>query len=1629
MNFTRNFRSSKRGIGTVFGMVFFLLIVMIVFASFMIILSQNTGLEQTTMQAKQLDLDRYTELTTVSISDPEIAVLNQVVYVGCSIMNNGTLPTQLVRLWIKDVTKNTVDSIIMTPSINLQPGHSVAYFNSAYVANASFSDQIAFWFITTRGNTISAYPSTYQLNNIISSGAFPGVTDINSTYTGEIYHPLELSLTTTRPNQLIYVVVSFDDENTLYTPTSTPSLIWTMRSQSLDTDYGYFMNGDSTLETFYAIMPSPGPLQINIQSTADELSDYYCSALAFAISDVNTTAPFDGSAQTTVAKSTMPQETITTHYSNELIIGAVSIDSLNPQIDPGAGFAEIMPVQSSYGASGEPDAQPRSVWSEWTITNTPITNLPVNCTFTSTKNWAIIVDAVRLITIPPTTPVSLSPNSGPIGQSITVSGNGFAANSPLLAIFDGSPIPFSATTDSNGAIPPNAKFIVPLGSTAGNKTVTIVDRSFNYANTTFLVTPTSIAVSPTNGPIGTVVTVTGSNFVSNSKITINFNGNSMTTNPFNITSSPTGSFSATFNTSSDSAGIKQVSATDGFNSPSANFTVTPSITLNPTNGPIGSSVNVVGYGFAAFQPVGITFAGSTATTIPASVTTDNMGFLNASFIVQMGQTAGGKAVAATDALSNTATATFTVTQSISLSPIIGNIGSTVTVSGLGFAPNSLLTAKFAGSTVALSGTLRTDASGSFTGANFTVPTWTSNWVTGNVQTVSITDAILNSGSTAYTVNTVSQSITVTMTNSAPIATVTVSGGNPNPNTFAADGNSHSVTIFAGASFTLSLSNPANARDGFIVSNAFSANSISYTASATPITVSAIEQVQNTFSVSSFIGGNPAGGDSLVLTGTYLGTGSYNIVTLTSSGWSASAWSDYNTAVAFPVNTVLSGSTQQWAINGVYTTIALTTGGSTYSKSYYHQYSFQLDYAISGSGTPTAPSLRATQFGSTYTPTLGTALGTYWLDNGQSWSVTNPLSGSGSSERWYSRPTVSGTVSASSPTTAGTGTLAFTYYHQYLLTVAGGNGVTYGTASPTVDNWYDSTQSTTVSSNGIFSRVSGAGQRVSSWQIDSGAINNIATTGSVTTTSISMSAAHTVTFASVTQYLLTNSLDSGAVNSITSSPTGDSWYDSGTTVNIVLNNLWSSSPRNNLFSYTIDSTTTPVTRSNTGTVAVTGILMNAAHSISDVAKIQYFLTVTGGNSVTFGTASPTGDQWYDSGTSTTVSSNWVWSTSGGSRSALSNWQLDGTNQGPARHNTGALTTSSISMSAAHGVNFVGVTQNLLTVSGGNGVTYGTVSPTVDNWYDSTQSTTVSSNGIYSRVSGSGLRVASWNVDGASNTNVATIGTVTTSSVSMSTPHTINFNQVTQYQVTLDSGATSALASITSPTITGDNYWYDSNNPVTLTLNGVFGRGSGTGSRITGFRINGGSNTPETTVGSFAVLNAVPISSIEAITTSTVTQYQVTLDSTSTSALNSLTGPTVSNDNYWYDSSTSVSIILNGVWGQGGGTGTRLTGYVINGGSNNPTSTTGTVTVFSGAISNHEFVTATSVTQYQVAFSQTGVDSSAGSNTVLTVGSTNYAYNALPSGVWVDSGTTFSWVSPVSGGTGKQFATRVVQVLRR
>ena len=1765
MNSHHSFRRNRKGIGTIFGMVFFLLIVMIVFASMIIVLNQNTGLEQTTVQAKQLDLDRYTEFQTTSITNPELGVLNNAVYLSYSVQNNGTLPVQLVRLWVEDVTTKTFANVELNQafanvetnmSVPIQPGSSVYNFISIPFGSASDSDNFIFWFITARGNTLSTYPDVIQFNGIQSTGTFPGVNSINSSYSGN-QTPLQLSLNTTQSNQLIYVVVSYDDGNTLYTPTSTPSLTWTLRGQSAATDRYSRPDGDSILKTFYAIMPSPGQITISIRSTADELSDYYCSALAFAINNVNTTMPFDGSAQTIIGQSVTPQNRVTTHYQNELIIGAFGIDAINPDITSGNGFSEIMPVQSSYGASGQPNAMPRSVWAEWAIASNPVNNIPVNCTFSTTRTWAMTLDAVRLYITAPTNPISLSPTSGPMGQKVTVSGQGFQPNSPLIVTVNGTQAPFNFITDQSGNIPSGAFFVVPRGVSPGNNIIVIADNFFNFSSTTFNVIPSSLAISPSSGSLDTSVVVSGLNFAPNSAITVNFDGNAIVTYPATLQSNSTGGFSATINTPIASAGIKQISATDSYNSPYSNFTVIPSITLTPSIGTIGSSVTINGSGFTVFQPVTIKFAASTVPTTPGSITGDNMGSFSATFNVPTAQVAGAKTVTATDSGSNAANSTFTVNPSISLNQISGNVGTIVSVSGRGFAASSTLSAKFngvpvsltgttasasdgtvngvfftvpnapagnqtvtlidassysgsagfrvtsavtlsstivsagssdtvtgagftassivtinyggtslayatasssgsfsltfivqpgligahnvtvsdgvniayatynltqsvilnpssgpagsfvavsgfgftpsstinitfAGTTIAttpnnittdnqgtfnatftiptgtiagakniqaidsslrsasanfvvfptitlspssgsvgttvtvsgtgysgqsfitlkfagfnqsigsvktsilgaftctfvvpaavadlntvtatdassntgaaaflviptitltptsgnigstatvsgtgfsgsqnltatfngipvtLSGNSSTSSSGSFTGANFTVPVAPSG-----TQTVIIRDSSLYFDDANFTISQVVQPITVTMSNSAPSATLTINSSYASPTTFAADGSPHSITMPAGLPFTLAFTNVGTTRNGFAVSGSFSSVSSLYTGSTTPISAATYQQVQNTHSVTMSYG-NPAGGDTLSLTGTYLGQAS-TILTLNVGGVSTAsslAWSDYNTAVTFSASTTLSNSTQRWAINGAYSTGVLTTGGNTYSRTYYHQCLQTLSYSINGGGTGySAPIFTANTFGVSAPQTLTTSATGYWFD-ASSWSVTNPLGGSSSSQQWQTSQTTSGTISSSATT-------AFAYYHQYLQTlsysVSGGSpsapsatgtslGVAYVPSLTTTATgyWFDASGSITFSTS-----VGGTGER---W--------------TPVPASISATLSQTQVVSMSHQWLVTFS-QSG----LSSDATGTVATIAGAT------KVYSDLP----FSVWVDASSGSVTYSYTATVT------------SSTTGKQYVKTSTDSSPVT-GLSGPL-----------TVTGTYK-----------TQYQVTFTQSGLSSDATGTVAT----------------------IAGATKV-YSDLPFSV--WVDASSGSVTYSYTATVTSSTTGKQYVKTSTDSSPVTG-------------LSGPLTVTGTYKTQYQVTFTQSGLSSDATGTVATIAGATKVY-SDLPFSVWVDASSG--------------------------------SVTYSYTATVTSST-TGKQYVKTSTDSSPVTGLSGP--------------------------------LT------------------------------VTGTYKTQWQVTFAQSGLDSSA-TGTVLTVGSTTYTYSQLPqTNFWVDSGTSYSYSPSVQAGAGKTF----------
>ena len=170
------------------------------------------------------------------------------------------------------------------------------------------------------------------------------------------------------------------------------------------------------------------------------------------------------------------------------------------------------------------------------------------------------------------------------------------------------------------------------------------------------------------------------------------------------------------------------------------------------------------------------------------------------------------------------------------------------------------------------------------------------------------------------------------------------------------------------------------------------------------------------------------------------------------------------------------------------------------------------------------------------------------------AFTLAVSGSGGSRYGFIDP---GTFSAASPEqdSCPSGTCAgvvLRYDLQERLVIYGGSGVTTSPPSETGDGWYRYGDTLTVSSNGLGTRAAGSGSRISSWQIDTGGVTAVAALGKVSTSAIEMTAAHTVTFASIFQFRLTFSTSGPGTASAATGPSipGDAgWYDTGVKVEI------------------------------------------------------------------------------------------------------------------------------------------------------------------------------------------------------------------------------------------------------------------------------------------------------------------------------------------------------------------------------------------------------------------------------------------------------------------------------------------------
>ncbi len=266
---------------------------------------------------------------------------------------------------------------------------------------------------------------------------------------------------------------------------------------------------------------------------------------------------------------------------------------------------------------------------------------------------------------------SLSANYGADYASVTLSGSGFGA------------IQGSSTVTFNGAVATakswsntSVTVSVPFHATTGNVVAAVGGQSSNGIAFTVESSPSVTGISPTSGPPGTLVTISGQNLLDAAGHgTVYFSGVSLpllnSSNTSIQVAIPTGASSGTFNVHTNGVGIYSSAFTvtlatpaPQINSVSANYGAAyASITLSGTNFGVSQGSSTVTFNGASATAK--TWSNtSIAVTVPSHATTGNV-------LV----TAGGQS-------SNRIAFTVEPSPSVTgMSPTTGPTGTLVTISG------------------------------------------------------------------------------------------------------------------------------------------------------------------------------------------------------------------------------------------------------------------------------------------------------------------------------------------------------------------------------------------------------------------------------------------------------------------------------------------------------------------------------------------------------------------------------------------------------------------------------------------------------------------------------------------------------------------------------------------------------------------------------------------------------------------------------------------------------------------------------------------------------------------------------------------------------------------------------------
>jgi IPT/TIG domain/Beta xylosidase C-terminal Concanavalin A-like domain len=487
---------------------------------------------------------------------------------------------------------------------------------------------------------------------------------------------------------------------------------------------------------------------------------------------------------------------------------------------------------------------------------------------------------------------SISPASGPAGSVVTITGTSFGATQGTSTVsFNGTPATPSSWSASSITV------TVPTSATTGSVLVTVGTAVSNSVTFTVFPAPSITSLSPTSGPVGTNVTITGTNFGSTTG-TVTFNGTAATPTNWSATS-----ITVPVPTGASTGNVVVTASAVASNGVAFTVLATPSITsLNPTSGPVGTMVTITGTNFGATQGTStVTFNATAGTPTSWSATSITVP-------VPTGATTGSVIVTVAGVASNGVSFTVLATPTITnLNPTSGAAGTSVTITGTNFG------AMQGTSTVTFNGTAGTPSAWSATSITVPVP---AGATTGNVV---VTVSGVASGGVNFTVLPTPNITNLNPTSGLIDTPVTITGTNfgatEGSSSVKFNGTAGTPTNWSDTSITVPVPSGATTGNVVVTVNGVPSNGVTFT-----VTVIGITSISPTVGVA---------GDTVIVTGTDFGaTPGTSTIKFNGTAATPTSWSDTSITVTVPVgattgNVVVTVGGQ--SSNGVKFTVSASGG--------------------------------------------------------------------------------------------------------------------------------------------------------------------------------------------------------------------------------------------------------------------------------------------------------------------------------------------------------------------------------------------------------------------------------------------------------------------------------------------------------------------------------------------------------------------------------------------------------------------------------------------------------------------------------------------------------------------------------